>query len=72
MSWIYLQNKASQFAEATEIQYFKPTPGWLQKVLNRNGCLSVDLHGETKDISKNISTQYSIIELTNKSFPKIK
>ena len=31
LSWPYLQQTASQFNEAMEIQYLKASPGWIQK-----------------------------------------
>ena len=51
LSWLYIQQKASQFSEATGIQDFKSSLGLPQKVLNRNGWFYIDLHGEAKEIS---------------------
>ena len=40
-----------QFAESMEINYIKASEGWLGKFLKQYGWNSLDIHGETDEIS---------------------
>ena len=51
VTYCLLQQKCLLWAEHEDIPNFKASPGWISKMLNRNGKTAVRLHGEGAELS---------------------